>query len=951
MPANLPPQYFDAEKNFRQARTPEDKIEALEEMLAVMPKHKGTDHLKADLRRRIAKLSQATDKKTATQRASMMIDKEGAAQVIIVGPPNVGKSQLVADLLDGAKAAGHTLLVGLADPLERRSPYHPWRSICRQLLGKDELQPDATVRRTSLISALGDDEVATTFHPLLQQILPLGLGDNAVTGAMDSQARAENTRLMLGRLIARATAKAPAVLVFEDCQWFDSTSAQALQFILRTVPRLLIVVAMRTQSRMAEVWESVLATPFAQRLILGRLQDDDLVQILCRRLGVDGLPAPFSELLAAKAQGNPLYAEELTLALRERGILLVESRECRLAPGLSDLQDVDLPESIEGIVISRVDRLQASEQLVMKTASVIGQQFTVRLVHDMFPLQGGRKRVAEHLRRLEEARFAVRCDSGEEPAYAFAESVTRDIVYNMMSHGQRRELHRLAAENLEQTNEAASEVTSSLLAHHWDSAGDVVKARHYMAGCGEAALHSHASREAVHFLERACKLAEERPAASAFRMSAWERQLGLAHFQMGDPVLSEPHLHRSLAIDGYSVPRQRIRMALSLFGQLVVQVAHRVLGTRRTRSPEVRERLLAAALAFQYLGNIHFFSQNALAGIHAVVHCLNLSERAGPSPLLAEACGQWAVACAVMPLPRAARFYADKALELAMGEGMESKRPFVLQATAAALGSIGDLKEARRLLPEGAEQARQLGDGRRFEECTSVLGSVVSFFGEHEESQRLYTVVEAAGRHRGDPQTQLWGLLGLSRAALAMGDLEASAAMLRQGLELEAKGFVRMDPGSRLQLHAIPALLALHRQEFDTARRHATQLLEQLASHRPTTFYSLLVFRAAPEVFVSLLESGRGSASQTQPLAKTALEMMRRFASIFPLGQPDACALQSRLAAALGSSERALKWRERAAAAAARLGIPVPPTGGRDCPPQKTVGDAEGRGTDNKDGV
>ena len=98
MPANLTPAYFEAEKRFREAKTNQEKIIALEEMLAVMPKHKGTDHLKADLRRKIARLTQASDKKSATQRASMVLPKEGAAQVVIVGLPNVGKSQLVASI-------------------------------------------------------------------------------------------------------------------------------------------------------------------------------------------------------------------------------------------------------------------------------------------------------------------------------------------------------------------------------------------------------------------------------------------------------------------------------------------------------------------------------------------------------------------------------------------------------------------------------------------------------------------------------------------------------------------------------------------------------------------------------------------------------------------------------------------------------------------------------------
>ena len=102
MPANLPPQYFDAEKNYREAKTAPDKILALEEMLAIMPKHKGTDHLRAELRRRIAKLTQASEKKSATQRMSMLIEKEGAAQVIIVGLPNAGKSQLVSSITNAS---------------------------------------------------------------------------------------------------------------------------------------------------------------------------------------------------------------------------------------------------------------------------------------------------------------------------------------------------------------------------------------------------------------------------------------------------------------------------------------------------------------------------------------------------------------------------------------------------------------------------------------------------------------------------------------------------------------------------------------------------------------------------------------------------------------------------------------------------------------------------------
>ena len=102
MPANLPPQYFEAEKTYRLAKTPTEKIVALEEMLAIMPKHKGTDHLRAELRGRIAKLNQLLEKKSATQRASMLIDKEGAAQIAVIGLPNAGKSQIVSSITNAS---------------------------------------------------------------------------------------------------------------------------------------------------------------------------------------------------------------------------------------------------------------------------------------------------------------------------------------------------------------------------------------------------------------------------------------------------------------------------------------------------------------------------------------------------------------------------------------------------------------------------------------------------------------------------------------------------------------------------------------------------------------------------------------------------------------------------------------------------------------------------------
>jgi ribosome-interacting GTPase 1 len=115
MPTNLPPDYFVIEKEFRAAKSTTEKIALLEEMISIVPKHKGTDHLRADLRRKLSKLRESTKTRRGVSRheSAFRIDKEGAGQVVVVGPPNVGKSALVAALTN-------------ATPEVSASPFTTW---------------------------------------------------------------------------------------------------------------------------------------------------------------------------------------------------------------------------------------------------------------------------------------------------------------------------------------------------------------------------------------------------------------------------------------------------------------------------------------------------------------------------------------------------------------------------------------------------------------------------------------------------------------------------------------------------------------------------------------------------------------------------------------------------------------------------------------------------------
>src|SRR3990172_1610939 len=107
MPANLTPQYLEADRRFKAAKTIEEKVAALEEMLSLIPKHKGTEHLQGDLKRRLAKLrAEAEQARRRRGGFSTSVDREGAGQVVLVGPPNAGKSSLVACLTKAQSEVG-----------------------------------------------------------------------------------------------------------------------------------------------------------------------------------------------------------------------------------------------------------------------------------------------------------------------------------------------------------------------------------------------------------------------------------------------------------------------------------------------------------------------------------------------------------------------------------------------------------------------------------------------------------------------------------------------------------------------------------------------------------------------------------------------------------------------------------------------------------------------------
>lgn len=176
MPANLPPQYFQAQKRFQRASTPWEKVQALEEMLAVMPHHKGTDHLRAELTGRIARLSEEMEKRGAGRKGpGYYLRKEGAGQVALVGLPNVGKSRLVAAVTDASPEVGdYPFTTKTVTPAMMRFENVQIQLVDMPAITDRSAQPwlSSVIRNADLLLILADlgndvvSQIETTVHEL-----------------------------------------------------------------------------------------------------------------------------------------------------------------------------------------------------------------------------------------------------------------------------------------------------------------------------------------------------------------------------------------------------------------------------------------------------------------------------------------------------------------------------------------------------------------------------------------------------------------------------------------------------------------------------------------------------------------------------------------------------------------------------------------------------------------
>jgi class 3 adenylate cyclase/tetratricopeptide (TPR) repeat protein len=840
--------------------------------------------------------------------------------VTVEGEPGIGKSRLADEWLRQAHERGVTTLVGAGSDIDDSTPYHAWRPVFAALLGLDGIKDPAT-RRTRLLDRLGGNEDHLRLSPLLGPILSVDLPDNDSTAQMTGVVRGDNTRDLLTALIGGEASKGPLMLVIEDAHWLDSASWSLLIQVRREVPSVLLLVTMRPTEEIPADPEGILSVA-PTRLLLAPLSPQDAVTLAAERTGAAELAAPVATLVRERAEGNPLFIEQLTYAMRDAGRIVVDHGLLRPAAGAEALDSAPIPDTVQRVITARLDHLTPEQAMTLKVASVIGPRFALRTLQDIYPLPEEADRLLEHLQTLTRLDLVAPVTPAPEPTYEFRHKIAQEVAYELMPPAQSKDLHRALAEWYERAYADDLSPFNAFLAYHWRNAGLPERAVDHLEQAGLQALRTFANDEAIDFLKQALALdAETAVQTSSARKAQWHLQLAQAYVNLSRYREGRDQIEVGLRLMKRPAPATGWQQVLSLLGELARQALRRAGLIRRVRhmTDAERDELVAVSRAYEPLGEVAYYAGEPLLALYVAIRFLNLAEASESSAEMARGFAGTGALLGLVPWPRIAVSYLRRSLaELSRVDDLPTHEFVGIVVGFYYVGAAG-WNEAREQFRTVRKIARRLGDRRRLEDSLSNSMELESLQGSFAAGAQLADELIAAASARNDRRFHAEGLVGKGYCALQMGDADTalqSCADFRQIVEDESY----LTDELRIKSQGLLALIHLNGGDWAQARAASDEAM-RLTRDRPTYAGTFIGYVGPAEVYLEAWERDQPFRDEPRRAAE-ALARMKRFAGVFPVGRPRWAILEGRRSWLGGSRGRAHRLWRSALATANHLDMP-----------------------------
>ncbi len=426
----------------------------------------------------------------------------GAGRVCVIsGEAGIGKSRLSSRLVELAEVQGAFTLYGICYSYETFTPFFPWKEVLVQLFQLREGDgPEARLERIRRVFE-GLEGVGPEWVPVLAGIMGLPVVEDELTASLDARQKNQQVFHIIHQLLVRVSEATPLLVFFEDLHWADHISLDLIEYVaMRISPlRLSLLVTMRP----GEALRSLHDLDTFRLVELSQLNEEDARELLRLHLKLSPPNTALENMLMAKVQGNPFFIESLVEGLVEEGHLEESTAGGRVLR--RSLQSIRIPDSIQDVVLNRIDLLPELEKLIVKVASVVGRIFSLDSVHALLP---------EGI-ELDETKRAMAALTGlgmillemEEPyTCLFKHIVIRDVAYNTLLVSGREDLHRRLARFLEEKAADNAVKPAGILAYHYLAGNDEAKGLEYTLMAARSAKRQYANEEAIHHYNKALEV-------------------------------------------------------------------------------------------------------------------------------------------------------------------------------------------------------------------------------------------------------------------------------------------------------------------------------------------------------------------------------------------------------------------------------------------------------------
>jgi DNA-binding response OmpR family regulator/class 3 adenylate cyclase/predicted ATPase len=406
--------------------------------------------------------------------------RHGAGQVVVlVGEPGIGKSRLVVEFERRIAAQDYVPLRCFGSPYHTNSVLFPVIAQLERAAGfsrGDDAGAKLAKLRAFIAQSAAEPGEAL---PLIADLLSVH-ADDAVVPQCSPQRRKERTLTVLLAMMEQLAAQRPVLMIFEDVQWFDATTLELLALAVERVPRLPILLVATTRPEFALPWAEQAQVTVLQ---LSRLGPQDAALLVGEVAGNRSLDKEVARQIVERADGIPLFLEELTKMALEEGLKSAGA----------------VPITLQGSLMQRLDQLGPAKA-VAQIGSAIGRTFSdelLRLVETSAPS------LDAALDRLVNSGLVLRRGAGADATYQFKHALVRDAAYASLSPRRRQALHARIAQALEEHFSEILDSQPELLAQHYAEAGNPASAVNYLIAAGERALLRSAGAEARAQIEAA----------------------------------------------------------------------------------------------------------------------------------------------------------------------------------------------------------------------------------------------------------------------------------------------------------------------------------------------------------------------------------------------------------------------------------------------------------------